>query len=207
MRRIIPWFITVSLMAFLLYLDPGMADFRLTRVVADIIIVLLLGSILALIFAFITFQEIKYALRFRILLPIACSIVLTTFVVTFGYNLYLDKVKGVKLFAPDVFEKLKIPPGLDCSTIKTGKFIAAEDTFERQGNLQIEINGRTRQKTIYKVEWPTDNEYDLVSTTDSIKKIMVKVVDVTEEGYTCYCYSKGGKTTIRYFVKRMPSIL
>ena len=207
------WAITIILLTVFILLNNGnfgslqfdeeRPTFRASMVVADIFIVMAFGVVIGGLVALIPFRKLGFSAKFKFTFPWSSSLLLIFLISVFGYSACFEEMKGVKLCSKETYDKVAPPAGLDCSSIKNGKFEAAGDLIERLGNQQIETNMRSNKKIIYTVEWNGDCEYYLIAKADSTKNMKIKIVAVTDDGYTCYGLPNAGKNTIRYLVKRI----
>ena len=75
-------------------------------------------------------------------------------------------------------------------------------TYDRSGNIQIQINQSTLEEKIFTVNWVSQCEYILTDTSDITQKTMVKITDVTKNGYTCFVTGDTNNLALRYQIKR-----
>ena len=159
-----------------------------------------IGGILGLVMAFIPFRQKKIKEKLRLTFPFCTSGFLIIAISSFGYVAYLEKIKGIKIRPFIKYENVVIPSGLDCSSIKNGKFETENLFIERQGDKQIQIRKDTNEKKEFKVKWLSNCEYYLLPLDKPEEKIKVKIVNVTAENYNCYV-SSYGKYAINYLIK------
>lgn len=211
MRPIVLWIINVLMLIGQLILeykviriaDYSQEDgwvFFIIFIVVDVLILLGFGLAIGVMLALIPIKEKEFSQKFRFTFPIATSLTLVILLISFGYIAYLNKVKGIELKPLVKYDKIEIPQGLDCSSVKYGIFETESFAIKRQGNKQIEILKRNNQKSEYNIEWLSDCEYILSPIDNPSKKLKVKIINVTKDGYECY--SSFDKYANRFTLKR-----
>jgi hypothetical protein len=156
---------------------------------SDLILVGICGSGLGALIALIPFRQKNFKEKFKTTFPLLTSIVLIVLVSTFGYSIYLKKIKGIELRPLHKYEDIHIPANLNCSMVRNGKFETEKSFIERTDGKQIQTDKKTGVQKEFIVEWTTDCEYILTSVDDSSEKLRVKITAINHDNYGCYVIS------------------
>jgi hypothetical protein len=204
MKNKITWIISLLLFVLHIYLQVSLYsksniwEFKFMAL-GMALLPLLLGSILTLAISFIPNKKKSYDDKFRINLPISVSAVMLPFIVMAGVTLS----NFYKRFSGPVYESIVTNPGLNCESVKNGKFDLGEGVvIERNGDRQIETYTKIKLKKECKVTWINDCEYTLTAPENPDKEIKVKIISVTKDGYVCYS-GIGNENTAKYTAKRV----
>ncbi len=87
------------------------------------------------------------------------------------------------------YEDIRMPIGLNCSTVRIGTFETEKFYIERTDSRQIHTNKLTGDKKEYIVNWKGNCEYVLISTMDETDILRVKITAVNSDNYGCYIIS------------------
>lgn len=166
----------------------GVMNFAI-ELFSNLILVVMFGSGLGAIIALIPFKQKNFKEKFKTTFPLLTSIVLIVLVSTFGYSIYLKKVKGIELRPLHKYENIQTQANLDCSSVRSGKFETVKSIIERTESKQIQTDKKTGEKKEFIVEWKNDCEYILTSTEDNTVKLRVKITAVNADDYGCYVIS------------------
>ena len=130
-----------------------------------------------------------------------CNSILIIAVILLFLLLYTNAF-GKQIVVGHYYDSVKTPDGLDCLSVKDGNFKMDNYTYDRSGNIQIQINQSTLEEKIFTVNWVSQCEYILTDTSDITQKTMVKITDVTKNGYTCFVTGDTNNLALRYQIKR-----
>lgn len=168
-------------------------------IAGSIIAAAVLGFVLAAILAAIPFKKLKYNSKLLKILPIATSLVLIFVIAMDGYHLLLNNLYGTKN-TNKFYSEIVIPSDVDCSSMHDGTFRSPQLEIIRSGNHQIQKNLLNGEISEFEIVWLNNCEYHLIPQTASDDKILVKIVEVTSDGYSCYV---GGENEFNqpYFIE------
>ena len=192
MKKKIVWSIVIILSIVNVIIDYAyfntiQADSLISEIYDFVFVIsipLITGLIISAILAFIPFRKSTYEGRLTLVLPFVVMIVVGLYTYSTAALVYYKEVHGRKLSPITYFRAVEIPEGVDCSEVKEGVFETDNLIIERRGNIQVQTNKKTGEKTSFDVNWLSDCEYYL--TSNSEKNLKVKIVEVDDEGYDCY---------------------
>lgn len=137
---------------------------------------ILAGTVAGAFIGLIPFRKKTYSQKFTITHPLCISLVLSVFIFLFSWG-YARDVKN--------YDRIKISPDLDCSTLHNAKYESEVAIFEMHEHYLVQINKKTNDTITLGVEWKSDCEYYLLNPDSTIIS-KVKITKVTKDEFECY---------------------
>jgi hypothetical protein len=163
------------------------------------------GLILGLLAAIVPYKQRSFNERFIMTLPVMLSLALILQCMIAFYSAYMRQADGIS-FSKQRYDDIEIPPGLDCSSVRNGRFETESMSLDLNGKTQVQTVKLVGYKLNYTVLWRNDCEYELISGTDAESAMCVKITAVREDGYEC-CYiykdQKEEEYPAKVFMKRI----
>lgn len=165
-----------------------------------------IGGGLAALAALVPQKQKTYREKFAFAFPLGTSVVMLALVAAFAQAAYLKIVHGKDLHPTRMYEDIEIPAGLDCSSIRNGRFETDASIIERTGNRQTQTSKKTGEKKELDVDWVRNCELVLSSTVERSSTLRVKVVSLKPNQYGCYVISDAYSSRPAQFslVRRLP---
>ncbi|MBB6464100.1 hypothetical protein [Flammeovirga kamogawensis] len=158
----------------------------LTEILTTLITAFIPGIFLASLLSLFLLKKEKYKIRIKQILPITTSLPLLLYIISFSYILYIEEVKGEKLGPVIEYNDIKQSEGLDCESVKDGKFETKNLIIERAGNRQTQTDKNNGNVSEYEIKWLSNCEYELTPISYEGDNMLVKIVEVTEKYYDCF---------------------
>jgi hypothetical protein len=162
------------------------------------------AALFGLLFSLIPRKKKPFGEKFRFIFPLLTGAISLAGTAIIGNATYRRIVNNKDLGTLRKYDHVEVPAGLDCSSVRNGKFEAAGTLIERKGNMQTETVKLTGTKYQLTVKWLSDCEYEIWAE-DGREARKVKIVAVSPEGYGCYVIPRDMPDIYAayYFVKRV----
>ena len=139
------------------------------------------GAILALI----PFKKLSYKSKLSYVFPTITMLIAGLYTYSTATLAYYKEAHGKEIGPITYFREVEVPEETNCNEVREGIFETDNLIIERSGNLQIQTNKETGEKTSFKINWTSNCEY-LLETDDPEKDLKGKIVKVDSEGYDCF---------------------
>lgn len=186
------WFLCSVLMVVGIHYLDGAAKIDdwpgfLLGVFFGVLLLVLLSIVLAVILACFPFRSTRTPKKAEVrkFLPTA-TVSLT--VIAFAAFLYSRPSYASASAAPAL-----------CQGVREGMFRLDDYLIERKGAIQTETDTITKETWVYRVKWLQACECELTDVRDTTDVTRVKIIKVTEDGYTCVARSP--KRTTKHTVQ------